>query len=178
VAQRLRHFKQIGKDALRALAALLMLAAQAHAQGEHSPAAGEKLPASQCRYSAEGRLTFSPRGISCPAFAAPPAAIDLDSELAPRPPAPAPAAPPAKAAPPPAKAAAQPALAVISRGEVSALLAEREKLDAELGRIREALAFEDRESARRVVDESLARIARHLEHEARLLQPLAAAGGR
>jgi hypothetical protein len=158
------------------LVALLMLAAQSHAQGERSPAGGAKLPAAQCRYNAEGRLVFSPRGISCPAFAAPPAAIVLDSEeLAPRPPAP---APPAKAIPPPAKAATQPALAVISRGEVSALLAERERLDAELGRIREALAYEDRESARRVIDESLARIARHLEHEARLLQPLAAAGGR
>jgi hypothetical protein len=67
---------------------------------------------------------------------------------------------------------------VVSRGEVSALLSERERLDAELGRIREALGYEDRESARRVVEESLARIARHLEHEARLLQPLAAAGGR
>jgi hypothetical protein len=171
VAQRLRHRKWTERAALGALAALLTLAAQTHAQGERSLAASEKPRAGECRYSAEGRLTFSPRGVTCPAFAVPPAAIALDSELAPRPPAPAVAAPPAKAA-------AQPALAVISRGEVSALLAEREHLDAELGRIREALAYEDRESARRVVDESLARIARHLEHEARLLQPLAAARGR
>jgi hypothetical protein len=42
--------------------------------------------------------------------------------------------------------------------------------------VREATAYEDREAARRVVNDALANIARHLENEARVLQPLAAGG--
>jgi type VI protein secretion system component VasF len=61
------------------------------------------------------------------------------------------------------------------RTEAAALLAERERLDVELARVREALAYEDREATRRVVDEALRKIARHLEREGRLLEAVSAA---
>jgi hypothetical protein len=183
--------------------ALLALAAQA--EDGRSSGRSDAPATAKCRYSAEGRLVFSPRGVSCPAFAAPPAAIALGAEPAPtvpgsaqaRAPSPVPsaapavaakaiphepatqAAPPPKAAPQPiAQPAKQPAVAVVSRTEVSALLADRARLDAELTRIREAAVYEDREAARRVIEGSLVLIARHLEHEERVLQPLSAAGGR
>jgi hypothetical protein len=214
VSQRPKRLRR-ARLAARALGALVAIAGVASA--DERPAA-----TSRCRYSEEGKLVFSPRGVSCPAFAAPPAEIDLASELAPRAPvaaAPAPAAParpaaaPAAAstpaqrpeppaapervasapsqpssAPPPKPAAAAPApaqkpapaaeLAVISRAELAALLAERDGLAEELARIRDVLEYQDREAARRVAEASLARIAEHLDAEERLLLKLGAARGR
>jgi hypothetical protein len=209
VSQRSTHSERVRRRAACALIALLAAASASFA--------GDKASAtSRCRYSDEGKLVFSPRGVSCPAYAAPPAEIDLAAELAPQAPplaapavaTPVPATPakraeqpapvavaPARAASVPAKASlaeAKPApapalaakptpaseLAVISRAELAALLAERDGLAEELTRIRDALDYQDREAARRVADASLARIAEHLDAEERLLLKLGAARDR
>lgn len=190
VAQQTRGWTRVALGVLGvlAVAAALATGAQADATDPSAPNVGT----AKCRYSESGKLVFSPRGTSCPAYASPPAEIALDSELAPRPPVPAapvPAAPastPASAPAPTtpattvaaAKASAQPALAVVSRGAVSALLAERRGLDDEILRIRDALTYDDREAARRVIEGSLVLISEHLEREERVLKPLAAASGR
>jgi hypothetical protein len=187
VAQQTRGWTRVALRVLGvlAVAAALATGAQADATDPSAPNVGT----GKCRYSESGKLVFSPRGASCPAYASPPAEIALDSELAPRPPVPAPPASTPASAPAPepttptttvaaAKASAQPALAVVSRGAVSALLAERRGLDDEILRIRDALTYDDREAARRVIEGSLVLISEHLEREERVLKPLAAASGR
>ncbi len=161
-------------ELLCALAASAALASAGHAQAARDDA---KAGASRgsCTYGASGRLVFAPRGVTCPTFQAPPAAIAAEPlPYLPEPIHDKPAkAPPAKT---PAVSAAPGATSPDARrAELAALLAERERLDADLARVREAFAYEDREAARRVVDEALAKIARHLEREARVLQPLVAA---
>jgi hypothetical protein len=115
-------------------------------------------------YGPEGKLVFSPRGMSCPAFAAPPANIALGDDLVTRKPAP----PPVSSAAP----APRVALPAATRAQLQALLVARTRLDAELAHLREAAAYEDREAARRVTDESLAKIARQLDNETRAIQLL------
>jgi hypothetical protein len=146
---------------------LALLAAQAEGQeaGSAAPSQGSSL--AKCRYGPSGKLVFSPRGTNATA-ATPPSSQPAVAVVAPKAAAPS----PATAEPQPAKRAAQPTVAVMSRNELVTLLAERERLLAELGRIREAMTLEDRESARRVIEASLALIARHLEHEERVLEPL------
>lgn len=102
-----------------------------------------------CVYGRSGELLFAPQGASCPQRQQPPASATPSAERA------------------------RPAPASL-RAEAQALLVERERMDAELARVREAVAYEDRESAARVIDEALRTLARHLEREARLLEPLAA----
>jgi hypothetical protein len=113
-----------------------------------------------CIYGGDGRLIHAPHGVACPENEEPPASIAPDAAPAPRP-----------------RASAQPAIPQQARTEIAALLAERERLDVELAHVREAASYEDREAARRVVDESLRKISRHLENEVRVLQPLAATTG-
>jgi len=110
-----------------------------------------------CIYGGDGRLIHAPHNVACPENEESPASMAPDAAPAPR-----------------THAAAQPTIPQHARGEIAALLAERERLDVELAHVREAASYEDREAARRVVDESLRKIARHLENEARVLQPLAA----
>ena len=102
-----------------------------------------------CIYGGDGKLIHAPRGATCP---------EMERE-------------PASAAQPGGVAAPNDDV----RAQAAALLAERESLDVELARVREALAYEDREAERRVVDEALRKIARHLEREERLLETLSAA---
>jgi hypothetical protein len=113
-----------------------------------------------CIYGGDGRLIHAPHGVACREYEEPPASIAPDAAQAPRP-----------------RAGAQPALPQQARAELAALLAERERLDVELAHVREAASYEDREAARRVVDESLRKIARHLENEARVIQPLTVPSG-
>jgi hypothetical protein len=173
MSHRARFPKRRSLELLSALAAAAWLAAAAHAEPANDDAT-PKASRSACTYGASGRLVFAPRGATCPTFQAPPASISAE----PLPYLPEPVhekpgnAPPAKTAP--VSAAPGAATSQAQRTELAALLAERERLDAELARVREAFAYEDREAARRVVDESLAKIARHLEREARVLQPLVA----
>jgi hypothetical protein len=137
-----------------ALTAVAALAAQSSAQHVRETTLYENPTrdvGGSCIYGGDGKLLHAPRGAMCPEMEQAPASGAPASE--------------------PGRAAA-PNDAV--RAEAAALLAERERLDVELARVREALAYEDREAARRVVDESLRKIARHLEREARLLQPLSA----
>jgi hypothetical protein len=122
-----------------------------------------RTPGGSCIYGGDGRLIYAPRGALCPESeggAAPPASMAADDERH----------APARAAAPTPPVSAAPAL---PRERIAALLAERERMDVELARMREALAYEDREAARRVVDDALGKLARHLENEARVLQPLA-----
>lgn len=156
-----------------AFGAVLALAVAGQAEPA-TDAAQSTANRTECSYGASGRLVFAPRGVTCPTFRAPPAAIAAE----PLPYLPEPihdklARPPAAKTPPVSTAPAS-ATPQTPRAELAALLAERERLDAELARVREAFAYEDREAARRVVEESLAKIARHLEREARVLQPLLA----
>lgn len=145
-----------------ALLATLTFAAPALAQSVRDKPLTEnpsRTPGGSCIYDGDGKLLFAPRGATCPETESPPASA-------------APEAAPSQREQPPGAQGAPP---LPARQEVAALLAERERLDVELARVREAVAYEDRESARRVVDESLRKITRHLEHEARVLQPLAKA---
>jgi hypothetical protein len=109
-----------------------------------------------CIYGGDGKLIHAPRGATCPEREQPPASM----------------APSAREAAP--AASAPPALPANVRSEAAELLVEREHLDVELARVREAVAYEDREAARGAVDAALRKIARHLEREARLLQAIAA----
>ncbi len=102
-----------------------------------------------CIYGGDGKLIHAPHGAHCAEMEQPPASIAPDA------------------------APAAPAMQTHTRQDIAALLAERERLDVELARVREAFAYEDREAARGVVEEALRKISRHLEHEARVLQPLA-----
>jgi hypothetical protein len=158
---------------LGALAACALLAGDAAAQAASDktpPAQPARASSGSCMYDGNGRLVFSPRGASCPQFASPPAHIAPVSKTV--------------LSPPPAARATQPGVPVSVprsavpqqlRVEVATLLAERERLDVELARIREAISYEDREAARSAVDQALAKISHHLEREARVLQPLAGA---
>jgi hypothetical protein len=146
----------------------LMLAATANAQQPqtHIPGAPAAKGASgSCMYGGDGKLLFAPKGAACPERQQPPASLAETPvrESAPRQDA------------PPAKRNAMPAEL---RAEAAALFEERERLDVELARVREAVAYEDREAARRVAEASLAKIARHLEREARLLREIAVSGAR
>jgi hypothetical protein len=100
-----------------------------------------------CVYGRSGELLFAPQGANCPAREQPPASVAPAGERA-------------------------ALLPESQREEARALLAEREALRAELARVREAIAYEDRESAARVVEGALREIARHLEREARLLEAI------
>lgn len=102
-----------------------------------------------CVYGRSGELLFARQGANCPAREQPPASAAPASERV-RP------------------------LPQAQRAEARALLAEGDGIRAELARVREAVAYEDRESAARMVEGALREIARHLEREARFLQPLAA----
>jgi hypothetical protein len=169
MSHRSRFLLRARRELLGALVVAAAFASQAPAQpARDSGAAGSpgRAASGSCIYGADGRLIFSPRGGTCSQFAAPPAAIAPPSDaVLHAPPAPQRAAP---AASPRAPAPQS------QRSELAALLSERERLDVELARIREASAYEDREAARRVIEESLGKLARHLEREARVLQPLAA----
>jgi len=114
-----------------------------------------RTPGGSCMYGGDGKLIYAPQGAVCPEREQPPAS-----------PAPVGAASPAE----------QSALKRLDalRGEAAGVLAEREHLDVEFARLREALTYEDRETTQRIVDEVLRKFERHLEREARLLQPLAA----
>ncbi len=101
-----------------------------------------------CIYGGDGKLIHAPRNAVCPASEEAPAVA-------------------------PAHAAALREDGM--RTEAAALLAEREHLDVELARVREAFAYEDREAASAAVEAALSKIAQHLEREARLLQELRAA---
>lgn len=104
-----------------------------------------------CIYGGDGKLLYAPRGGTCPEIAQPPASA-------------APASQPTHAAAPDDDV----------RAEAAELLAERERLDVELARVRDAVGYDDREDAQRAVDQALRKIARHLEREARFLQELGA----
>ena len=157
-----------------------------------------RTPGGSCIYGGDGKLIHAPRGVACPEVEGgpPPASMAESPQPAQR--APAPARATAGRATPPAGGAASRATTSTSataantrtaavapevsagvprgtggqptRAELAALLAERDRLDVELMRVREAVAYEDREAARQVVDQALAKIARHLENEARVLQ--------
>jgi hypothetical protein len=151
---------------LVALAATAALATPGSAQSVRDKALIEnptRNVGGSCIFDGNGKLLHAPRGAICAALEqadTPPASPAPEVAEAPRARAPV-AAPAAKLGPQ-------------AREQVGALLAERERLDVELARIREAIAYEDREAARNMVEESLRTIGRHLEHEARVLQPLAA----
>ncbi len=145
---------QIVRRFALALAAAAALAASSSAQQTREMILTENPTrdvGGSCIYGGDGKLLHAPRGAMCPEMEQAPVSA-------------APASQPGRAA--------APNDAV--RREAASLLAEREHLDVELARVREALAYEDREAERRVVDEVLRKIARHLEREARLLQPLSA----
>jgi hypothetical protein len=163
MTHRYRHRPALSRQVLWALVAMGALATQAPAN-DGAAAATNRSGRGSCMYGPEGKLVFSPRGMNCPAFAAPPANIALDDDLVPRKPA-----PPAAVSAAPAPSVSLPAT---TRAQLQALLVERARLDAELARLREAAAYEDREAARRVTDASLAKIARHLDNETRAIQPL------
>jgi hypothetical protein len=139
------------------LCGFVALASAAFAEGslqtQFVPAPPKTGGSGSCLYGGSGELLHAPPGVECPAREQPPA------KLAPA-----------------ATRGASVGLPESVRAESRALLAEREALDVELARVRQAVGYEDREAAARVVNEALARIARHLEREARLLQPLAAGG--
>jgi len=105
-------------------------------------------------YGGDGKLIYAPQGTVCPETQSP-------ASLAP------------VSAAAPAEQSAMKQLAGL-RSEAAAVLAEREHLDVEFARLRESLTYEDRETTQRIVDEVLRKFERHLEREARLLQPLAA----
>jgi len=143
--------------ALAALAAAA-LAAPALAQTVRDKIINEnpnRTPGGSCMYGGDGKLIYAPRGAVCPETEQPPASLA-----------------PVSAAAPAEQSAAKRLDA--QRREAAAVLAEREHLDVEFARLREALTYEDRETTQRIVDEVLRRFERHLEREARLLQPLAA----
>ncbi len=140
-----------------ALLAAIALAAPALAQTVRERVITEnpnRTVGGSCMYGGDGKLLHAPHGAECPELEQPPASRAED------------AAPVARAMP------HAPAMQPRAREEIAALLAERERLDVELARVREAFAYEDREAARGVVEEALRKIARHLEHEARVLQPM------
>ena len=111
-----------------------------------------RLASGSCIYGGDGKMIYSPRGATCP---------EIEQ-------------PPASAAPAPQRTlAAAPNDDV--RAEAAELLAERERLDVELARVRDAVGYADREDAQREVDQALRKIAGHLEREARFLQELGAA---
>jgi hypothetical protein len=114
-----------------------------------------RTPGGSCMYGGDGKLIYAPRGAVCPETEQPPASLAPVSAGA------------------PAEQSATKQLAAL-RGEAAALLAEREHFDVEFARLRGALTYEDRETTQRVVNEVLRKFERHLEREARLLQPLAA----
>jgi hypothetical protein len=127
-----------------------------------------RTPGGSCIYGGDGKLIHAPRGSLCPEYqegtAPAPAAIAEDAAPPKRATAPVSTQPPAARTPLPS----------VAREDVAALLAERERLDVELARMREAIGYEDREAARAAIEASLGRIARHLENEARVLQPMVA----
>jgi len=151
----------------------LMLAATASAQEPrtHIPGALAAAGASgSCMYGGDGKLLFAPKGAACPERQQPPAS-HAEAPVRAASPAVRSSAPRQDASP--AKGNALPANL---RAEAAALFEERERLDVELARVREAVAYEDREAARRAVEAALANITRHLEREARLLREIAANG--
>jgi hypothetical protein len=153
----------------------LMLAAAANAQEPrtHIPGAPAATGASgSCMYGGDGKLLFAPKGAVCPERQQPPASL-AETPLRAAPPAARPSAQRSDA--PPATGNALPANL---RAEAAALFEERERLDVELARVREAVAYEDREAARRVAEAALAKITQHLEREARLLREIAVSGAR
>ena len=140
------------------------LTATANAQSVHEqtlPTAPSQASGGACMYGGDGSLIYTPRGANCPANEQPPASIASDAVQAP--------------AARPLAARAQAAAPPHTREDLAALLVELEHLDVELARVREASAYEDREAARVVVEEAMRKIAFHLEHEARVLQPMLAA---
>ena len=169
MSHRSRFVSKLAGPLTSALLAAGALAAPALAQTVRDKVLQEnpsRTPGGSCMYGGDGHLIYAPRGVSCPeteAQAPPPASVDADAER--------PAA--LRGAPAPARVAAPPA---VPRERIAALLAERERMDVELVRVRDAAAYEDREAARRVIDDALAKLARHLENEARVLQPLAGGG--
>jgi len=121
-----------------------------------------------CMYGGDGKLLFAPKGAVCPEREQPPASL----------------APSAPQSPSPRRTVGGEGVAAprddasltsTIRAEAAALFEERERLDVEIARAREALAYEDREAARRVVEAALAKITQHLEREARLLRQIATA---
>ena len=145
---------QIVRRLALALAAAAALAASSSAQQTREMVLTENPTrdvGGSCIYGGDGKLIHAPRGAMCSEMEQAPASAARASQ--------------------PERAAA-PNDAV--RTEAATLLAGRERLDVELARVREALAYEDREATRRVVEEALRKIARHLEREARLLEALSA----
>jgi len=112
-----------------------------------------RTPGGSCMYGGDGKLIYAPQGAACPETQSPAALAPVSAA--------------------PAEQSAAKRLDALRR-EAAAVLSEREHLDVELARLREALTYEDRETTQRIVDEVLRRFERHLEREARLLQPLAA----
>ena len=135
-----------------AFTVVVALAAASGAQQVIPTESPVRLASGSCIYGGDGTLIYSPRGATCP---------EIEQ-------------PPASAAPAPQRTlAAAPDDDV--RAEAAELLAERERLDVELARVRDAVGYADREDAQREVDQALRKIAGHLEREARFLQELGAA---
>jgi hypothetical protein len=163
-------------------AALAALAGAAHAQKVRETVLMEnpsRNVGGSCIYGGDGHLLHAPRGVACPETEEPPASPAPDIAAAPArsgPTAPARSGPTAPARGGPAAHSVAPAAASDGvRSDAAALLAEREQLDVEIVRLRDAVSAEDREAARRASEQALSKIQRHLEHEARVLQILLAA---
>ncbi|HEU4427317.1 MAG TPA: hypothetical protein VFT98_01065 [Myxococcota bacterium] len=142
--------------ALAALAAAV-LASPAFAQTVRETIITEnpsRTPGGSCMYGGDGKLIYAPQGAVCPETQSPAALAPVSAAA-------------------PAEQSAAKRLDGL-RKEAAAVLSEREHLDVEFARLREALTYEDRETTQRIVAEVLRKFERHLEREARLLQPLAA----
>ncbi len=113
-----------------------------------------RTPGGSCIYGADGKLIFAPKGAVCPQEAQPPASAASNAE--------------GEVCDPPQGLAAD--LAILAK--------DRARAAEQLTRLREAVAYEDREAALRVTQEVLGQLAAHLDREqrvlARLVQPPAA----